>query len=97
MVVFCFCVCCFVVCGSVSFCWLVFGSASAAAAAVVVAATVVIAAAVVVATAVVAAAVIGEYKDQNDEQDPVVIVTKEHGVNLLSCLSLPYYAGKGKG
>ena len=65
------------------------GVPSAAAAAVVVAAAVIIAATVVVAAS---AAVIGQHKDQNDEQDPIVVVSKEHGVNLLSHLPLPYYA-----
>ena len=71
--------------------------ASAAAAAVVVATAVVVAAAIVVAATVVAETVIGQDKDQDDEQDPVVIVAKAHGVNLLSHLSLPYYAEREKG
>ena len=68
-----------------------------AAAAAVVASAVVIAAAVIAAAAIAGKAGIGQDENQNDNQKPVVIVSETHGVNLLSCLSLPYYAGRGKG
>ena len=49
------------------------------------------------APAAVAVVVVGEHEDQNDEKDPVVVVSEVHGVDLLSHLPLPYYAGREKG
>ena len=51
----------------------------------------VVAAAAAPATVVVA--VVGEYKDQDNEEDPIVIVAETHGSYLLSLSS---YGGEGK-